>query len=387
MDELLESAVAGGAVPGIVAVVTTPDGPIYEGAAGTLSVDGGVPVGPDTMFRIMSMTKAFTSVGALQLLEQGRIGLEQPVAEILPAFGDKQVLEGFDGDVPRLRPPARPVTIRHLLTHTSGLAYTFGNRNLLRWAELTGAPSLLSGARECLDAPLVHDPGTRWEYGLSTDWLGWVIEEVSGQTLDAYLTEHVFGPLGMTDTTFAPTDEQRARMMELHDRQPDGSLRHSAVEIQDPPEFAWGGGGAAASARDYERFLRAILRGGELDGQRVLRPETVDLMFTDHLDGAPLPEVMESAMPELTNDVPTLPFKQGWGLGFHLVLEDVPGMRRAGTADWAGLFNSFYWVDRTTGVAAALMTQVLPFFDLPVLGTLVQLEQAVYAQAGVAAPA
>ncbi len=387
MDELLEGAVASGAVPGIAAVVTSPDGPIYEGAAGTLSVEGGDPVGPDTMFRIMSMTKAFTSVAGLQLLEQGRIGLEQPVAEILPAFGDKQVLDGFDGEEPRLRPPARPATIRHLLTHTSGLAYTFGNRNLLRWAELTGSPSLLTGARACLDVPLVHDPGTRWEYGLSTDWLGLVVEEVSGQTLDAYLAEHVFGPLGMTDATFHPTAEQRARTMEVHDRQPDGSLKHTALDVMAEPEFAWGGGGAWATARDYERFLRAILRGGELDGERVLKPETVDLMFTDHLEGAPLPEVMESAMPELTNDVPSLPFKQGWGLGLHLILEDVPGMRRAGTGDWAGLFNSYYWVDRRTGVAAALMTQVLPFFDLPVLGTLVQLEQAVYAQAGVAAPA
>jgi CubicO group peptidase (beta-lactamase class C family) len=191
----------------------------------------------------------------------------------------------------------------------------------------------------------------------------------------------------MTDATFSPSDEQRARLMEVHDRQPDGSLAHTTIELLEEPEFESGGGGAYATARDYERFLRAMLRGGELDGTRILKAETVDLMFSDHLRGAPLPEVMKSARPELTNDVPSLPFKQGWGLGFHLTLEDVPGMRRAGTGDWAGLCNCYFWLDRSTGVAGMLMTQILPFFDLPVIGTLVQFEQAVYAQQGATAPA
>lgn len=387
MEELLERAVQSGAVPGVVAVVTGPDGILYEGAVGRLSVERDDPVGLDTMFRIASMTKALTSVAAMQLVERGELALDQPAADALPAIGELEVLDGFDGDEPRLRPPARPVTIRHLLTHTSGLAYTFSNPDLLRWSEITGAPDLLTGRRACIDVPLVHDPGERWEYGVSTDWLGQLIEHVTGQGLDAYLAEHVFGPLGMADTSFRPSGEQRERMMEVHGRGPDGALRLSDVALPDDPEFASGGGGAYGTAGDYARFLRAMLRGGELDGARILEAETVELMLTDHLDGAPLPSEVPSARPELTNPIPILPVEQGWGLGFHLMLEDIPTMRRAGTGDWAGLCNCFFWLDRRSGIAATFMTQILPFFDLPVIQTLLGFEQAVYAQAGAAAPA
>jgi len=386
IDELLDRAVETGAVPGVVGIVVAPDGVLYERAAGRLRVDGDAPVVPDTMFRIASMTKALTSVAALQLVEDGRLELEQTVASVLPEFGDLQVLEGFDGGAPRLRPPARPVTVRHLLTHTSGLAYWFGNADLLRWAQATGAPDPLSGRRESIVTPLVHDPGERWEYGVSTDWLGQVVEAISGTTLDAYIEERVAGPLGMPDVTFRPSPAQDERMMAIHTRTPDGGLAPIELQIGDP-EFASGGGGASATAQDYGRFLRALLRGGELDGATVLRPETVELMFTDHLQGAPLPEVMRSAVPELTNDVPALPFKQGWGLGLSLVLEDVPGMRRSGTGSWAGLFNCYFWVDRASGVAAALMTQVLPFFDARIVETLLGFEGAVYAHLAAPAPA
>ena len=387
MDELLQQAVDSGAVPGIAAIATTPDGPTFEGYAGRLSLDGDAPVGADTVFRIASLTKALASVGAMQLVEQGELELDQPVASVLPEFRDLQVLEGFDGDAPRLRPAAHPATIRHLLTHTSGAAYPFNNADVARYNEVTGHPHLLTGARKAIDTPLVADPGTAWNYGVSTDWLGQVIEKVTGQTLGAYLREHLFDPLGMADATFRPTPELLARTMAVHERQADGSLQVSDLALPEDPEIDSGGGGAYATARDYERFIRALLRGGELDGARVLEQKTVDLMLSDHLGGIALPELVESADPRLTNDVPTLPFKQGWGLGFQLMLEDIPGMRRSGTANWAGLFNCFYWIDRASGVGGLLMTQILPFFDLPVIGSLVQFEQAVYAQAGVAAPA
>jgi methyl acetate hydrolase len=356
IDGLLERASAEGVVPGVVAIVAGRDGVVYEGAAGRLRIGDDAPATTDTMFRIASMTKALTSVAALQLVEQGGLALDQTVVSVIPAFGALQLLEGFDGDEPRLRELSRQPTIQHLLTHTSGLSYWFSNVDLKKWHDLTGAPSPLTGLRKCLDTPFVAEPGERWEYGVNTAWLGLVVEAVTGQALDEYLAQHVFAPLGMIDTTFSPTDAQRARLMDIHERTPDGGLVLSDIELAEEPELAFGGEGAYGTAGDYMRFLRALLRGGELDGEQILEPDTVSLMFTDHLDGAPLPEVMRSSIPELTNDVPSLPFRQGWGLGLHLLLEDVPDMRKAGSGDWAGLFNSYYWVDPATGITATILT-------------------------------
>jgi CubicO group peptidase (beta-lactamase class C family) len=387
IDGLLEQAVDGQVVPGVVAVAGDRDGSLYEGAFGRLSVDVDVPVRPDTMFWIASMTKAIVSVAALQLIEQGKLELEQPVADVIPAFGELQVLEGFDGDTPRLRPPKRQATIRHLLTHTAGLGYWFANADVLRYHELTGIPDPTAGLRSVFEMPLVADPGERWEYGTSTDWLGLVVEAASGQELPEYCEAHIFGPLGMAEATFRPTDEEAARMMSIHARTPDGGLVEAPIELPAEPEFWAGGSGLFATAADYLRFMRALLRGGELDGERVLSEESVQRSFTDHLDGAPLPEVIHSAVPELTNDIVALPVPQGWGLGFHLVMEDLPGMRRAGTGDWAGLCNCYFWIDRTSGLAGAFLTQVLPFFDARILERAMGFEQAVYAEVGAPATA
>ncbi len=387
VDGILEPAAADGSLPGTVAMAGDGDGTVYEGAYGLLRVDGDAPVQPDTVFWLASMTKPIVSIAALQLLERGQIELEQPVADILPEFGRLQVLEGFDGDVPRLRPPNAQATIRQLLTHTSGVGYWFSNPDLFRYHELTGTPDPSTGKLASLyDVPLVVDPGVRWEYGMSTDWLGLVVEAVSGQDLEAVCAEKIFGPLGMSDTTFRPTAAQFARMQTVHARRPDGALVPSPLPPAQP-EYLSAGSGASGTAGDYLRFLRALLRDGELDGERVLAPETVRMAFTDHLRGEPIPKVMRSAMPELTNDVPGWPVAQGWGLGFHLVLEDLPAMRRAGTGDWAGLANCFFWIDRSTGVAAVLMTAVLPFFDAGVVDTVLGFEQAVYEQIGLPAAA
>jgi methyl acetate hydrolase len=386
IGELLEQAVDDRVVPGVVALVGDRDGVLYEGAFGQLNVNGDDPVRVDTMFGIMSMTKAFTSVAALQLIEQGALELEQPVVDVLPAFGELQVLESFVGDTPRLRRPVRQATIRHLLTHTSGLGYSFLNADLLRYHQLTGAPDIVSGKLEALQVPLVADPGTRWEYGVSTDWLGQVVEAVSGKDLANYCQERIFAPLGMRDATFHLNDDQAARMMALHHRLPDGGLLQQSLDFPEP-EFASGGAGAYATGPDYMRLMRALLRGGELDGERVLRPETVELAFSDRLDGAVLPDGMHAAIPELSNDVPSLPFTEGWGLGFRLILEDMPGMRRAGTADWGGLFNCSYWIDRKAGIVGAFLTQVLPFYDAQIVEAAAGFEQSVYAVVGAPHPA
>ena len=386
VHEALEAAVTERILPGAAIAVTGADGVPEVVTAGNLSIDSDVAVGPGMMFRLMSMTKAFASVAALQLIERGELALEQEVVTILPAFGELPVLEGFDGDTPRLRPAARPATIQHLMTHTAGHGYGFANTDLLRYHEVAGVPDPFSGLRAGLNMPLIADPGTQWNYGINTDWLGQVIEAISGQDLASYLQEYVFAPLGMSQTTFAPTAEQRSRLMAIHGRTPDGGL--ALVQIDAPiadPEFWPAGHGAFGTAGDYGRFLAALLNNGELDGARILAAETVDLMFSDHLSGIALPEVIKTAMPELANDIPSAPFDQGWGLGLHLFTEDLPGMRHAGSGDWAGLLNCYYWIDRTTGVAVAFLTQVLPFFDAGIVETVQAIEQSIYA--GIPAPA
>jgi CubicO group peptidase (beta-lactamase class C family) len=380
--EVLEGAAASGAVPGAVAVVVDRDGTQGLAAGGTTRADGaGEALEPGATFRLASMTKALASVGALQLVEQGRLGLDDAVASVVPEFGEAQVLDGFDGEQPRLRPPATPATIRQLLCHTAGHGYFFLNPDLGRYHELTGVPSVLTGLRASLGTPLMSDPGTRWEYGINTDWLGLVVEAVSGQRLDEYLAEHLFGPLGMKATTFTPTAEQRAAMMPVHMRTPDGGLAVTDIDLAGEPEWMAGGHGAAATAEDYGRFISMLLRGGTAaDGTRVLGQDMVELAFSDQLGDVPYPEVIESAAPELCNPIVNLPVKQTWGLGFHLTMEDLPGMRRAGTGDWAGIFNCYYWVDRVSGVGGAFLTQVLPFFDQRCVETAVGVELAAYAE-------
>ncbi|MCK9249098.1 MAG: beta-lactamase family protein [Solirubrobacteraceae bacterium] len=388
LDAILDAAVSAGHVPGVSVVVTDRDGTLYEGSAGVLR-DGGPAVDDATLFRYASTTKAFASIAALQLVEQGRIGLDDAITSIVPEFGELRVLDGFDGDTPILRAPSRPPTVREMLTHSSGLTYFFTNADVARYHEVTGTPHILTGRRAALtDVPLASDPGTIWDYGTSTDWLGLAVEQVSGQPLDAYLREHVLEPLGIDDVTFSPTDEQRTRTMPVHARTPDGGLAITDLDLAPEPEWWAGGHGLVGTASGYGRFIRALLRGGELDGRRILAPETVELAFSDQLAGVPMPTGgLKSADPALANDVPPFPVADTWGLGFHLVLEDVPGMRRAGSGDWAGLFNLYYWIDRASGVGGILLTQVLPFYDEGVVGTFQALEAEVYAQVGAATAA
>jgi CubicO group peptidase (beta-lactamase class C family) len=371
---LLQGAVSNGSLHGVAAVVVDRNGPLFHHAAGEAR--------EDTLFRNASMTKAVTTTAALQLVEQGRLGLDASVASILPEFGRLQVLDGFDGDTPRLRSPASQATVRQLMTHSAGLGYFFLSEKLLRYHELTGEPNALSGLKRSLSVPLVNDPGTAWEYGVNTDWLGLLVEKISGQSLATYLPQHVYGPLGMNDSTFAPSAEQRARLLRVMQRQGDGTLAPSRLDLPATSEWDSGGHGSYGPIQDYGRFVQAWLN----DGAGVLEPATVQMALQDHLGSIKLPEFLKSLMPELANDVPALPVPQSWGLGFHLTLADLPGMRSNGTADWAGVFNSYYSIDRAKGIGGVLMTQLLPFFDLRVIETLMGFEMAVYQQVGAAVP-
>jgi methyl acetate hydrolase len=379
LDDVLSDAVTRGTAAGICAVAVDPGGERYLGAAGSLTAGEDRPVTPETVFRVASMTKPLVSVGALALIESGRLGLDDEVASILPAFAELQVLDGFDGETPVLRGARTAATIRHLLTHTSGCGYWFGNADLARYRTLTGLPDIIESRVGALDAPLMTDPGTRWEYGISIDWLGRVIEAVSGQDLAAYLTRVVLEPLGMSDTTFSPTPTARERLMTLHERREGGGVLVSERAWVEDPEYFAGGHGLYSTAGDYGRFMRAMLRGGELDGGRVLSPESVQLAFSDQLNGLPLPDLIPTQAPWLVHDVVALPFRQTWGFGFQLMLEDIPGMRREGSGFWSGVLNTHFWIDRASGVAGAVLTQLVPMFDEAMLGTVAAFEMAVYA--------
>ncbi len=383
IDVVLRGAVEAGEVPGVVAMAADQAGPIYQGAFGVRALGSGEAMTLDTIFRIFSMTKAVTCVAAMQLVEEGKLGLDAPVPDIgEPALNAPQVLEGFDdAGRPRLRPAKRPITLKHLMTHTAGFTYEMWNADMRRYVEASGVPPIISGKLAAYRRPLSFDPGERWEYGINIDWIGRVIEAVSGQSLGDYMRERIFAPLGMADTGFVPSPEQFTRHAGMHQRQADGGLVPQPLPPPAAPEFHAGGGGLRSTGPDYLRFLRMLLRGGSLDGIRIVAPETVALMNENHLGDLPA-GVLKSAMPELTNDVDFFPGAAvRWGLGYMLNLEPGPNGRSAGTVSWAGLGNLYYWLDPARRVAGVIMTQILPFADPIAVRLYGRFERGVYALA------
>ncbi len=379
IDETFRQAVAAGDVPGVVAMAADDRGVIYEGAFGTRDLGGGTAMTRDTVFRIASMTKTLTSVAALQLVEQGILALDAPVPDIDPALSAPLVLEGFDAaNAPILRPVRRAITLRHLLTHTAGFSYEAWNANTLRYVAASGMPSTSTGKLAALRLPLAFDPGERWHYGINIEWVGRIVEAVSGKKLDAYLRQHVTAPLGMADTSYVAAPAQRARQASVHQRAPDGALAPLPLETQFTPEFWPGGGGLYSTAPDYLAFLRMLLGGGSLDGVRILRPETVALMAQNHCGGLAA-GILATTTPERSNDVDLFPGSPlRWGLAGMINVEAGPQGRSAGTLSWGGIFNSYFWLDPTRRVAGIIMTQILPFADARVLGLYGRFERGVY---------
>jgi CubicO group peptidase (beta-lactamase class C family) len=379
IDGVLESAVASGAVPNVAAVAADRNGVIYEGAAGPRIAGEPEPVTVDTHFRIMSMTKMVATVAALQLIERGQLELDAPVAKYCPQWADLQVLEGFDGDTPRLRPQATEATVKHLITHTSGASYWFWNDDIVRWEAATGTPNVLSGDNVIFTAPLVADPGTTFEYGINTDWLGKVVEAASGKTLDVVIAENITGPLGMEETAFLMSESQRAKSVPVHLRGEDGTWAASDIDLRQDPEYWAGGHGLHSTPRDYLKFQRMLLGDGTSpDGVKILEKATVDAAFTNQIGDIDFPAAIATADPASTMSLNLGPGYK-WGYGLLLNTEDVPGMRRAYSGAWAGLLNTHFWVDRTAGVTGAIYTQVLPFVTEEALGMYQDFERALYA--------
>jgi methyl acetate hydrolase len=378
IDTVSRDATAAERVPGVVAMAATDGGVIYEGAFGSRHLGHGPAMSRDTVFRIASMVKLVTSVAAMQLVEQGKLALEAPAPAIDPALASPQVLIGFDAaGAPRLRPATQPITLRHLLTHTAGFAYRLWDADALRYA--SALDRLPPRQRALLPRSLLmFDPGTRWQYGTSIDWVGRIVEAVSGERLDVYFRKHILGPLGMADTGFVLSPSRRARQANAHRRKPDGSLVPQPLEKPTTPTAFSGGGSLYSTAPDYLTLVRMLLQGGQFNGVRILRAETVARMGENHI-GQIQAGILRTNNPALSNDVdffPGIPLR--WGLGHMINMEPGPNGRSAGSLTWAGLLNTYYWIDPAKRVAAVFMAQVLPFADRATLSLYGAFERGIY---------
>jgi CubicO group peptidase (beta-lactamase class C family) len=372
--QALEKAFAESGLPGAVALIVDREGVRFVEAFGHADATTGAEMEVDTIFQIASMTKAIVSAGAMQLVESGKLDLDAPISDLLPQLANPQVLTGFsDSGEPQLRPASRPITLRHLLTHTAGLGYFFIRPEVLRYFAATGMPA--PGSLASIQMPLLFDPGENWEYSVATDWVGLAVEAASGKRLGEYLQANLLDPLGMASTAFLdalPDDAAK-----VHARTPEGDLAIQPMFLGGG-EFEMGGGGLSSTAHDYGRFVRMMLRGGELDGNRVLAEATVAEMARNQV--APLRAgYMGSAMPDLAQPYDTFPDQHtGWGLGFLINPEQGPNGRAPGSLAWAGIFNSYYWIDPANGVGGVMMSQLAPFGDAGALGFFGALERTAY---------
>ncbi len=369
IDAVLKARIEAGDVPGVVAMAATKDAVIYQAAFGVRAKGAPVAMSLDSVFAIASMTKLLTSIAAMQLVERGKLSLDEPMARIDPTLDAPQVLDGFDAKGhPQLRPARKPITLRHLLTHTSGLSYQLWDANVRRYGK---------EARSNPDLPrtlLMFDPDTRWSYGASLDRVGRLVEIVGGLTLDRYFLDNITGPLGMQDTGYTTTDAQRLRQASLHVRKSDGTLIAQALVKQARPKEFSGGGGIKSTAPDFLTLLQALLNGGK----GILRPQTVALMSANQTGNIEA-GVLRTTNPALSNDVDFFPgVRLRWGLADMINIDPVPEGRAAGSRTWAGLYNTYYWIDPASRIAAVFMMQVLPFADRRALNVYRQFERGIY---------
>jgi methyl acetate hydrolase len=372
LDGGLRKAVEDKAVPGIVAMATDRRRPLYQGAFGVADVETGRALAADALFRIASMTKAITTTAAMQLVEQGRFGLDDPVEKYLPAFARLQVFESFDGATGayRLRPAIQAVTVRHLMTHTSGLGYGFTSTTVRDFKPRAGEDYAVG--------PLLFEPGERWIYGTSTDWLGKLVEAVSGRPLDEYFRRAILEPLGMSDTFYDVPADKQPRLVAVHHRRADDTIVKEARQPAPTGNAIAGGGGLSSTASDYIRFVRMILNDGELDGVRILKAESVEAMGRNQIGAIGVP-ALKTALPERSDDFSFIADgRDKWGLGFLITVDQVAGKRSPGSLSWGGINNTYFWIDRTRGVGGVILTQFLPFADPKALAVYDSFERGVY---------
>ena len=366
LDSVLRSAVEQKRVPGVVAMAANADGIVYEGAFG---------FNKDTIFAIASMTKPITAVAVMQLVEAGKVSLDEPAVTYLPELGKVKVLErGI------LRPPKGIITVRQLLTHTSGFVYEFMNAELHDYVAQGKAASFMADGDGFLRSPLLFDPGARWEYGISSDWLGMLVERVSGETLESYFHQKIFDPLGMRDTFFKIPEQKQSRLSPMFRRIKNDGLSQDPPQPLKPVQFFSGGGGLYSTAADYLTFARAILGGGQLEGRRILKSETIAEMSRNQIGDITLGP-RHSTMPDLLVDGSSRPGRPDkFGLGFGLNSKAIEDGRGANTMSWAGIYNTFFWIDRERNICAVFLSQMSPSGDPGPLKTVEEFDQAVYSR-------
>jgi CubicO group peptidase (beta-lactamase class C family) len=381
IEQPLRASLARHNIPACVAMAATADKVTYAGAFGQRDPTSGVPVTLESIFMIASMTKAITSVAAMQLVEQGKLKLDEPASTYIKELGGLQVLHGFDADgKPILKPATKPVTLRTLLTHTSGFAYDTWFEDMIKWEKATGT-SLPLGTVAPL-TPLMFEPGSRWQYGTSADWSGRLVETVSGLTLEQYFQKNILGPLAMHDTSFIVSPEKFDRVVGEYRRGEDGTLKPDKRILPEPPKAYNGGGGLYSTAPDYIRFTQMFLRHGKsADGAVILRPKTVDMMATIQTGDLSAGK-LKTARPAISSDVDFHPgVKDGFGFGFLINSKAYDGGRSAGSLAWAGIANTYFWIDPHKGVSGVIMMQFLPFADKEAIAVLGDFERSVYASA------
>ena len=380
IDQVLRQKCEAKEIPGVVAIAATGNEIIYQGAFGKRDLSKDDAMTADSVFWIASMTKAVTTAAGMQLVEQGKLSLDEPIGKILPDLAAPQVLEGFDANgAPKLRPAKKPITLRHLMTHTAGFAYDMWNGDIGKYLEKTGTPGIISCQHAALKTPIMTDPGTRWEYGTNIDFVGKAVEAASGKRLDAYLRDNMFAPLGMNDTSFKISDSMRKRLVGMHARGEDGSLAAIPFELEQNPEFHMGGGGLYGTAADYIKFTQMILNKGKGNGNQVLKAETVATMGQNHIGDLNMGK-MPTVAPMFTNDVDLYPDQvKKWGLSFLINTAKTAEGRSAGSLAWAGLANTYFWIDPARNVAGVILMQLLPFADKKCLEAFAGFERGVYA--------
>jgi methyl acetate hydrolase len=376
LDSVISGSVARQDAPFLVAMTGNAAGVTWSGEAGESSP--GKAAATNTVFRIFSQTKAVGSTAAMIMIERGKLSPDTTVESILPEFAAMKVFDGFGPDGPKTRAPRVKATLRHLATHTSGLAYEFWNPDVPKYMEMTQHPTILSGLKMSLNYPLMFDPGERWAYGIGIDWLGQMVEKVDGRRIDQFCKEEIFGPLKMSDTAFEVEDHMAARLAGVNIRGEDGKFADFALAPPSKPEVYGMGHALYSTAPDYMRFLRMFLNKGTLDGARILSESSVQTMLQNHIGSTPIPYLTSTA-PPLSADVDFFPGKRkSHSLGFMRFDEDIPGMRRAGSQGWAGVLNSHYWFDPKSDLAGVLMTQSLPFIEPRYAATYEAFERAAY---------
>lgn len=377
IDQTIRDSMSRRKIPTVVAMVATADKITYAGAFGKRDAASGIDAKPDTIFAIASMTKAITSASAMQLVEQGKVKLHEPVSKYLPELAKLDVLDGFDNaGKPILRPATKPVTLHHLMTHTSGFAYDVWDERMLKYNDSHGGPS--AGAVAPL-TPLIFEPGTRWQYGTGLDWTGKLVEAVSGLTLEQYMQRNILQPLGMKDTTFVFPAENFDRLAGSYRRQADGSLKADPRNMPVPPKAYNGGGGLFSTAPDYVAFMQMILRQGKGPKDQILQPKTVAMMTSNQIGGISAGK-LKTARPEISSDVDFHPgVKDGFTYGFLINTTAYDGRRSAGSLAWAGVENTYYWIDPKRSLCGVVMMQFFPFADSQAVALLGDFERAAYA--------